>query len=89
MDSLINPNTRQWRADLVDGLFVAEDAQLIKKIPLSQVATEDMLNWPYSSNGVDSCKSGYRSLKEESKLAATSQVPPLWDKHVWKGIWSI
>ena len=43
MSSLINPNIRQWHMDLVDGLFVEEDAELIKKIPLSKKVTEDVL----------------------------------------------
>ena len=49
---IIDQTTRQWRADLVDGLFVAEDAELIKAIPLSQAKAEDVLFWPYTNNGV-------------------------------------
>ena len=36
---LIDPNTRQWQTDIMDGLFVEADAEIIKKIPLSQLAT--------------------------------------------------
>ena len=36
----------------MDGLFVAEDAELIKAIPLSQAKAEDVLFWPYTNNGV-------------------------------------
>ena len=36
MDCLVDQTMRQWRADLVDGLFVAEDAEIIKAIPLSR-----------------------------------------------------
>ena len=50
---------------------------------------EDVLFWPYTSNGVYSCKSGYRFLKEEAKMEVTNQVPSLRDKHVWKAIWSM
>ena len=53
---------------MVDGLFVEEDAKLIKKIPLSRHVTEDTLYWPYSTLGNYSCKSGYRFLKEEEEL---------------------
>ena len=31
VSSLIDPSTRQWHMDMVDGLFVEEDAELIKK----------------------------------------------------------
>ena len=73
----------------MDGLFVAKDAKLIKAIPLSQAKAEDVLFWPYTNNGVYSCKSGYRFLKEEAEMEVTNQVPPLRDKHVWKAIWSM
>ena len=46
-----------------------------------------MLFWPYTNNGVYTCKSGYRFLKEEAEMEAT--IPPLRDKHVWKAIWSM
>ena len=35
VDTLIDPSTRRWNEEMVDGLFVEEDAKLIKKIPLS------------------------------------------------------
>ena len=44
MEFLIDPMTRHWLIDLVDGLFVAKDVEMIKKKNLlSQVATEDVL----------------------------------------------
>ena len=86
---LIDPNTRQWQIDIVDGLFVEADAEIIKKILLSQLATDDVLYWPFSSNGDYSCKSGYRFLKDEAEQLDTNRVPPLRDKNLWKAIWSM
>ena len=43
MDTLIDSVTRRWNEELVDGLFVVNDAKLIKKIPLSQSVVEDTL----------------------------------------------
>ena len=75
----------------IGGWFVcAWDAAMIKNIPLSWTRADDVLFWPYSSNGEYNCKSRYRFLKEESELSElskTSQVPPLRDKQVWKRIW--
>nr|POE67763.1 hypothetical protein CFP56_50019 [Quercus suber] len=51
-------NTRTWNEGLIDGLFVEEDAELIKRIPFSRAAKEDSLYWPYSSSGQYTCKSG-------------------------------
>lgn len=63
MDILIDLNTRQWIKELVDGLFISEEAKIIMKIPLARVAAKDVLYWPCSSDGNYSCKSGYRFLK--------------------------
>ena len=74
MDSLIDPDSRQWNKELVEGLFNEEEAELIKKIPLSQNAANDILYWPYSSNRLYSCKLGYKFLKMEEKWCETTQV---------------
>ena len=65
------------------------DAEIIKRILLSQLAADDVLYWPFSSNGDYSCKSGYRFLKDEAEQLDTNRVPPLRDKNLWKAIWSM
>ena len=80
VDLLIDPNTRTWNKGLIDGLFVEEDAELIKKIPLSRATTEDTLYWPYSTSGHYTYKSGYMFLKQELEMEASQQAPPIHDK---------
>lgn len=78
-------------ADLVDGLFAPEEADIIKKkkkIHLARAAFGDVLICPHSNNGKYSCKSGYRFLKEELELGVV-QSSPNHDKHIWNGIWSL
>ena len=82
VDSLIDPNTRKWNEELIDGLFVEEDVELIKKIPLSLAATEDTLYWPYSTLGHYTCISSYMFLKQKSNMEASQQVPSIHDKQV-------
>ena len=41
VDSFIDPVTRSWNEELVDGLFGVEDAEMIKKIPLSRSVAEE------------------------------------------------
>ena len=43
VDTLIDPSTRRWNEELVYGLFMEEDAKLIKKIPLSGQVAKDIL----------------------------------------------
>lgn len=68
MDILIDPHTRQWNVEMVEGLFHEEEAEVIKQIPLSQLASEDILYWPYSNNCMYNYKSGYKFLKMEEEL---------------------
>ena len=67
---------------MVDGLFVEDDAKLIKKILLSKKVTEDVLYWPFLRNGVYNSKSGYRFLKEEADQLDTPEVTPLQDNNL-------
>ncbi|KAK9998404.1 hypothetical protein SO802_018007 [Lithocarpus litseifolius] len=43
---------------------------------------EDVLYWPYSSNGEYSCKTGYRFLKEEAELMDIDRVPTAMEVHL-------
>ena len=90
VDILIDPQTRQWNVEMVEGLFNEEEAELIKQIPLSRFAPEDNLFWPFSSSGLYSCKSGYKFLKlEEEMLERPHGSATNEDTQVWKQIWSM
>nr|POE55152.1 hypothetical protein CFP56_02154 [Quercus suber] len=89
MDSLFDPIIRKWNEELVDSLFVVEDAELIKKIPLTRNVAENTLYWPYSTSENYSCRSSYRFLKEELEMQANPQAPPICDKKETKhALWS-
>lgn len=88
MDILIDPTSRQCDVEMVDGLFNTEEAELIKRIPLSRNAVEDVLYWPHSSDGRYSCKTRYRFLKMEEELNVESREAMNEDKQVWREIWS-
>ena len=75
---------------MVEGLFHEEEAKLIKKIPLSCFASEDILYWPYSSNGLYNCKLGYKFLKMEEELMDRAHDSTIdEDTQVWKRMWSM
>ena len=67
MDVLINEDGWMWNEQLIDGLFVPEEAELVKKILLSRHSVDDKLFWPWTQSGTYSCKSGYRFLKMEEE----------------------
>ena len=86
VDKLIKEDTRTWDEDVIDGIFVIEEAALIKSSPLSRYPTENKLFWPWIQTGKYTCKSGYCFLKcevEESRAMET-QVE---ERNFWHSIW--
>lgn len=65
VEVLINEDTQTWNEDIINGLFVLEEAKLIKKIPLSRHPIEDILFWLWTQSGQYSCKYEYRLLKRK------------------------
>lgn len=59
---------------------------IIKKIPLAWVASEDVLTWPHSHDGRYTCKLGYRFLEGEADMCY-SQLPLSPNTKLWKCIW--
>lgn len=88
VDILIDDETRNWNNDMLDGLFVPSEADVIRNIPLARVVSEDALYWPLTHDGRCTCKSGYRFLKEESEPADLSGFLPQ-ETQLWKGLWSL
>ena len=86
--SLIDPELRQWDHGLIDGIFAPQEAEIIKKIPLSHKESEDILYWPFTYDGHYTCKSGYHFLKAKAALAPI-EIEPNRDKELWRGVWSL
>ena len=89
VDILIDPSRRQWNVEMLYGLFNIKEAKLIKTIPLSSEASEDVLFWPHSSNEQYSCKTGHWFLKTEEELNGEPQVFTNDEKQLWSGVWSM
>lgn len=65
MDLLIDPLTRQWNTELIDGIFIPSEANLIKNIPLSRTESEDKIYWPLTQNGQYTCKNEYDEASQD------------------------
>ena len=59
VSSLIDKDTRRWKADIVRSLFLPFEAQTILNIPLSFNLPEDTIGWIENKRGVFSVKSAY------------------------------
>ena len=49
---LIDPVSRTWDSNLIHGLFIPQEANMIMSIPLCQSFAEDKLIWPFSPSGI-------------------------------------
>ena len=85
---LINEENRTWNEQLIDGLFVPEEAELVKKISLSRHSVDDKIFWPWTQSGAYTCKSGYRFLKMEDEEDGMEDVQN-GEKVFWQSIWGL
>jgi hypothetical protein len=89
VDALIFPDTRLWNAPLIDTIFDAPEAAIIKNIPLSRRGSLDTIIWTATKNGVYSVQSAYHLLmkvRQESVGSESSRNFQL--NQLWKGIWN-
>ena len=84
VSSLIDKDTRRWKADIVRSLFLPFEAQTILNIPLSFNLHEDTIGWIENKRGVFSVKSAYYvalALEDPSVKAESSngdyRTPPV------------
>nr|XP_023919081.1 uncharacterized protein LOC112030645 [Quercus suber] len=87
VEILIDDETHGWNHSIIDGIFIPEEAELIKSMPLPQHGVDDRLFWPFTQTGAYTSKSGYRYLKseeEDSRSAVRSEE----DRELWRGIWA-
>ena len=56
---LIDSELRKWNHSIVEGIFIQEEAELIKNLPLPTEECEDSLFWPFTHNKVYNSKSRY------------------------------
>ena len=59
VSSLIDEDTRRWKANIVCSLFLPFEAQTILNIPLSFNLPEDTIGWIGNNRGVFSVKGAY------------------------------
>lgn len=88
VDILVDETTRQVNHELIDDIFILEESDLVKTIPLSQQEAKDSLFWPFTHNGSYTSKSEYRFLKAEDE-AEINEKQLEWDRSLGRGIWSL
>lgn len=86
VSTLINEQTRRWKANVIRSLFLPFEADIILNIPLSYILPEDKLIWVGNSKGEFTMKSTYYiALKmaesvEDGECSTGDARTPLWKK---------
>ena len=88
VEILIDKATHHWNHSVIDGIFIPEEAELIKSIPLPQQGVHDRLFWPFTQTGTYTIKSGYRFFKSEEE-ATENPARLTEERDLWRGIWSL
>ena len=90
MCELIDPESTQWKAQVIDALFLPHEAECIKSILLSIQPSNDRIVWPESANGLFTVRSAYKlamKLSGPTNYGSNSNESPT--KKFWKLLWLI
>jgi hypothetical protein len=88
VSELINQTTRTWNTGLISEIFLEEEAELIRSIPLSPLPVEDRLIWRGTKNGLFSVRSAYYMEMENIANLQGSMSKPDEGRN-WKEIWKL
>ncbi|XP_045789329.1 uncharacterized protein LOC123884299 [Trifolium pratense] len=87
VSTLIDPDTKQWKRDLVSHIFFPHEAKQILSLPISPRLPSDKIIWHFERNGEYSVRSAHHLLKQHSSrnAAGTSgqQTDILW-REIWR-----
>ncbi|XP_050241310.1 uncharacterized protein LOC126690232 [Quercus robur] len=68
VSALIDPITKKWDSNMLNGLFTPQEAELILSIPLCPNAVEDTVVWPFTPSGIYTVRSGTRQTRVFSSI---------------------
>ena len=86
VSSLIEADRKEWKTEVIQELFLPNEASVIMGIPLSLRSTEDRIIWAYTPSGTYSTSSTYKLLKDRNVHGSSNCEP---QKCFWKGLWEL
>nr|XP_023906648.1 uncharacterized protein LOC112018352 [Quercus suber] len=90
VSALIDYDTRRWRADLIQSIFLPCEAKTILNIPISYNLPEDKIIWVANKKGLFSVKSAYYvalNMVDNSEEGENSCGDPR--ERLWKKVWHL
>ena len=90
VSSLIDEDTRRWKADSVKALFLPFEAETILHIPLSYSLPDDKIVWVGNKRGVFSVKSAYHlAIPIVDKVERSESSNGDYRTLLWKNMWQL
>ena len=89
VSSFIDQENRSQKVEVIDTILLNFEAEMVKKIPLSDTDQLDQLFWPFNPTGEYSVKSRYKFLQQEAQNLQPGQSNTVQLKPLWKAIWSL
>ncbi|KAL0408340.1 UNVERIFIED_CONTAM: hypothetical protein Sradi_1768400 [Sesamum radiatum] len=86
--ALVDPLTKDWDVELLNGIFTPEDKEEITKIPLGREHQPDSICWHYTRTGMFSVRSAYYLACQYLNPQSTSQTSQPSSIYRWKRIWN-
>ncbi|KAJ0007435.1 hypothetical protein Pint_29767 [Pistacia integerrima] len=87
--TLIDPQSKSWKLDLLKDLFSESEVNTICQIPISIFNRLDKIVWRCSQNGLFSVRSAYH-LQVESQLSSRGQSSSATNENKkWKKLWKL
>ena len=83
---LINSELGVWKSELVQQLFLPQEASVILGIPLSRPCPPDKVAWAYSPSGAFSTSSAYKLLASGANGSQAESSNRSAQKQSWKGV---
>ena len=83
------PNTRVWDPSKLESCFLPWEVEMVCWIQVLETWSEDILIWPYSTNGEYSVCNAYHLLVEEDGWGLPSSSSSSDSKKFWKKLWKI
>lgn len=77
VEDLIDQDTKEWNINLINEIFLKEEADVIRQIPLIQTGRPNKMIWRDTTNGLFNVKSAYylQGELQERKKGQCSKSP--------------
>jgi hypothetical protein len=86
---LIDFENKRWNVPLIVASFNAEEAEVIRNIPLSPCLPRDRLIWRGTKNGIFTVRSAYHMEVERKRAAKGECSNPDEEEEAWRICWQL